>query len=420
MSAEDLLAQVTDFYLKSHDYNGIPASSLIMQYGVSKVRDFLVELIREERVSVVFGDYHPNPHIKALPSEPIAEQLEKLGTPQLENACVYPAGRHLKGIINSLAFRNKPFELCLAHGEPQLCHKSFDLSVLEIYRNDPRYDYQYDDMRGSISIRDEFFQTDKMKASDQILLESFGFSLDEDGNIYVAVFLRFLSRLSPEHQLIWESKQVERETHLHPDYFRTSIIGDWPERLSLYQAVLLEMKTANEICEAIGRKPIFKNDFAEDSRPREFGYLLRPTLKEYNDFVHLLDKMLSENINREFFGADVSFETEEPRKDGKIIVRPKGTIQILEDWLKSQFRTPDWSEIEEMLQTLRRVRAQRQKPAHAIKENEFDQKYVHEQRELMKSVYRAVKVLRVVLRLHPRASGVSINHDLEEGLIWSI
>ncbi|MEA3222652.1 MAG: AAA family ATPase [Thermodesulfobacteriota bacterium] len=368
----------------------------------------------------MFGDYHPNPHIKALPSEPIAEQLDKLGTARLEHACAYPASKHLKEVLDPSKFSDRPFELCLALGEPQLSHKSFDLDVLEIYRNDPRDYYQYDDIHGYISIKDEFFQTDKMKVSDQILLESFGFSLDEDGNIYVAVFLRYLAKLSPEHQLIWTSKQVESEAHLHPDYFRTSIIGDWPERLSLYQSVLLEMKTANEISEIIGRKPIFKKDFSQDKRPREFGYLLRPTLKEYNEFVHLLDKMLSENINREFFGTDVSFETEEPRRDGKIVVRQKGTIKILEDWLRSKFKTDDWSEIEEMLQTFRHVRSLRQKPAHSIKENEFDQKYVHEQRELMKSLYRAVKILRVVLGLHPHASGVSVNRHLQEGLIWSI
>ncbi|MGH9429540.1 MAG: AAA family ATPase, partial [Terriglobia bacterium] len=209
------------------------------------------------------------------------------------------------------------------------------------------------------------------------------------------------------------------ETHLHPDYFRTSILGDFPERLSLYQAVLLEIKTINEICRAMGRTPIFKKDFADNLRPREFGYLLRPTLKEFNDFVHLVDKMLSENINRDFFRDDVSFETEEDRGDGKIVVKQRGTIQILDDWLDSQFRQDDRSSIEEMLQTLRRVRALRQRPAHAIKENEFNEKYIHEQRELMKSVYRAVKILRLALGCHPLAQSVAVNQHLEKGLIWS-
>lgn len=235
----------------------------------------------------------------------------------------------------------------------------------------------------------------------------------------MAAFLRYLAGLSPEHQQIWISKQILGETHLHPDYFRTSIVGDFPERLSVYQAVLLEMKTANEMSKAMGRPPIFREEFAESHRPREFGYLLRPTLKEFNDFVHLLDKMLSENINRDFFRNDVSFAKDEERPDGKIVVKQKGTIQILDDWLEAEFKTDDRSPIDEMLKTLRSVRALRQKPAHAIKENEFDQKYVREQRELMKAVYRSVKILRQAIGCHPSARGVEVDHHLEEGLIWS-
>ena len=420
MRSDEILTEVTELYLKSHDYNGVPISSLIARHGETKVKKYLFDLIGDGLISVVFGDYHPNPHIKALASEPEAEQQQKLNTPKFQQACVYPAAKHLTKVVDQTLFSDRPFSLCLALGEPQLTHKSFELSVLEVYRNDPRYYYRYGDIHGYISIEDGFSDTDKMKVSDQVFLESFGFSFDKGNNIYVAVFLRYLSRLSPEHQLTWFSKQINSETHLHPDYYRTSIVGDFPERLSLYQAVLLEIKTINEICTAIGRKPLFKDDFANGRRPREFGYLLRPTLKEYNEFVHLLDKMLSENINREFFRNDISTESEEERDDGKIIVRQKGTIQILNDWLKNNFQTNDWSEIEEMFQTLRHIRNLRQKPAHSIKENLFDPKYVREQLELMKKVYRVVKILRVVLALHPSASDIAINRRLEDGLIWSL
>jgi len=324
VSCDSLLCEVTNFYLESDDYNGISVASLVRRHGESMVRRCLSQLIDEGLASVVFGDYHPNPHIKALPSKSEGEQCRKLCTPLFQQACVYPNARHLTGVVDARAFSDRPFELCLTLGEPQLVHKSFDLSVLEIYRNDPRYYYSYDDIHGLISVKSEFLKTEEMKASDQVLLESFGISFDDADNIYVAVFLRYLSRLSAEHQLAWRSKQVGRETHLHPDYFRTSIVGDWPERVSLYQAVLLEIKAVNEICIAIGRKPLFRNDFAESRRPREFGYLLRPT-REYHEFVHLLDKMLSENINKELFGGDVCFESEQQRSDGKILVRPKGT-----------------------------------------------------------------------------------------------
>jgi len=420
MICDSLLDEVTNFYLKSEDYNGISVASLVARHGEAKVRTCLSRLIDEGLVSVVFGDYHPNPHIRALPSEPTIEQRQKLDTQLFQQACVYPNTKHLTQLIDRTAFTDRPFELCLALGEPQLTYKSFDLSVLETYRNDPRYYYSYDDIRGLISAKNEFFETGRMRTADQVLLESFGFSFDQDKNIYVAAFLRYLSSLSPEHQLVWASKQVSAKTQLHPDYFRASIMGRWPDRLSLYQAVLLEMKTANEICAAIGREPIFRDDFAESRRPREFGYLLRPTLKEYNEFVHLLDKMLSENINLKFFSNDVPLASEEQRSDGKMVVRPKGTIQLLSDWLRAKFKTDDWSEIEKMLQTLREIRSARHKPAHSIGEDKFDQRYVREQLELMKRVYSAVKILRVVLALHPAASGITVCRELEEGLVWSV
>jgi len=38
----------------------------------------------------------------------------------------------------------------LALGEAQLSYRSFDLSVLEFYRNDPRHRYENDDINGRI------------------------------------------------------------------------------------------------------------------------------------------------------------------------------------------------------------------------------------------------------------------------------
>ncbi len=419
MSDSDVLLKVvTDSYLSSHDYNGLPVRNLVECIEVSQVQDLVANLLEADLISVVFSDYHPNPHIKALPPEPVAEQLEKVRTAKFQHACLYPTPRHLCSVVDESKFIGRPFELCLARGEPQLAHKGFELAVLETYRNDPRYHYAYGDFGGHIGIRDEFFATNRIRESDRISLQSFGFCFDTSINIYVAGFVRYLANLSPEHQQMWASKQVPQETYLHPDYYRTSIIGNFPERLSLYEATLLEMKTSNETAAAMGRPPIFKSDFLS-SRPREFGYLLRPTVKDFNDFMHLLDKMLSENLNKEFFGHEVQLEREETRSDGKIVVHPKGTLQMLDDWLNSEFKTDDRSSIDEMLQTLRYIRKLRQKPAHSVRENEFDQNLIHQQRDLMKSVYQALKTLRLILSCHPATWDVELNRQLEAGLIWS-
>ena len=66
-----------------------------------------------------------------------------------------------------------------------MAYRSFDLSILEYYRNDPRYRYENDDIRGHI-----YYDTEEMKNSDKALLETFGFSYDEEYNRAVADWLQ--------------------------------------------------------------------------------------------------------------------------------------------------------------------------------------------------------------------------------------
>jgi hypothetical protein len=95
---------------------------------------------------------------------------------------------------------------------------------------------------------------------------------------------------------------------------------------------------------------------------------VRPTLEEFNQFVLLLDQMLSENLNKDFFRNDVPLEWEEQRADGKIVVNAKGTLTILDDWLRTYFKTPEWALWDDALKSFKEIRRLRQKPAHAVHE----------------------------------------------------
>jgi hypothetical protein len=147
---------------------------------------------------------------------------------------------------------------------------------------------------------------------------------------------------------------------------------------------------------------------------------VRPTLEEFNDFVLLLDKTLSDNINKDFFQNDVSYETELKRPDGKVQVQQKGTLQILDDWVRKNFRPADWKLWDESIKALRDVRTARQKPAHAIDENVFDQKYIKDQRDLIIRVYSAIRTVRLILANHPKvqAAEIEIPEWVRNGEIW--
>jgi hypothetical protein len=423
---QDVLTVVTHYYLKSGDFNGISARELAATLKVdwSVLHSPLQQLIAEGKVGVLFADTMHNTHIIRLGFEPEEVQIGKLATVDLFHTCIYPRPLHLRAIVDPAKYSTEPYKLCLALGEPQLAYRVFDLSVLEAYRNDPRYHYSTNDIRGRIYIKTESAESPQFPESDKILLETFGFAYDDDLNRAVAVFLRYLVILTPEHQQIWKAKEISGNYKLHEDYYRTSIVGDFPKGNSIFTALSTELALINKMADAMGRPRFFREDFGREGspRPRNFGFLVRPTLEEFNNFILTLDKLLSDNIKREFFAGDVPFESETVRKDGKIIVQPKGSLQLLNEWISDVFGNLDPDSWEKAYKALRRVRELRQKPAHALDENVFDQQYFKKQRDVIEDAYKAVRTLRELLESHPSvmAANIKVPPWIQEGRIWII
>lgn len=408
MTHNALLERLTRHYLSSRDFNGLAVGDAT---PIVTVR----ELIERGLVSLNRGDQHLNPHIKAFEAESIDEQLRKIDTHGLEG-CIYPERVHLEKIVDAQKYGGRPFTLRLALGEPQLSFLPFDPMVLEQYRNDPRYYFNVDDVHGMISVSDEHFGKGSLRERDEVLLQSFGFAYDPQMNRALAVFLRYLHNLTPEHQQIWEARRLEGEFELHPDYHRASIIGDFPTHVPIFVAFAEELQQVNELCALMGRPPLFRRVFKDAERPREFAFLLRPTLKALNEFVLALDKAMSDNIDVKFFGSDVSLEHDKPRADGKVVVERKGTIQILDEWL-NRVHSPNPGPRETMIATFRKVRKLRQKPAHAVDEDRFDAAYFQQQRNLILDAFNAVRTLRLILENHPATNGHEVPDWLREGRV---
>ncbi len=148
LTKDELLTKITEFYLVSHDFNGFLLFNATKEFKIEEgeLKNTLIALILDKKISLVFGDIFPNPHIKAFNEEPENVQIDKLKRLNLDYVCIYPSCSHLKVIIDTAKYQDRPFTLRLALGEPQLSFISFDLSVLEFYRNDPRYYYTNNDV----------------------------------------------------------------------------------------------------------------------------------------------------------------------------------------------------------------------------------------------------------------------------------
>lgn len=412
-----LLKQITDYYLESADFNGTPMDNI--KSSTQNYISTITELVKEELISLNFGDRHPNPHILAFEPELVEVQLRKTKKVGLEQACLYPTKKHLIKVVDKSKYLNNPFTLMMALGEPQLSYKVFDLSVLEFYRNDPRYHYDTDDIQGSLSVKSDFFEKGKIYKRDEVFIQTFGFAYNKQlTKRAVAVYIRYLSDLSPEHQQLWYNKMLRGKYLLHPDYHR-STMGNFPEKESIFTAFVEELHQINEMSVRMGKPKLFKEDYNNKTKPRRLSFLIRPTLKEFNDFAHLLDKLLSENIDKNFFEGDIPLKFEETMPDGKIKITSKGTITLLEQWLK-RVNFPDPEPKDKMLKVFRKIRKLRQPSAHDVHKDIFDQKYLKQQRELTTEAYGAIRTLRLIFANHPRAKSYDGVPDwLYKGEIWT-
>lgn len=411
---DEICSKVVDYYLGSDRFNGTPIKG---SWDRPQIRSYIEEGI----IEVVGPGIFPNPHIKPFSKVPVDRQIAEFDS-NCDHCCLYPGETLLDRVVKVNNYEGRPYTKRLALGGGQLDGVFFELSVLEQYRNDPRYYYWADDINGRICIKDEHYESDEIDEKDKVLLETFGFGFNDSYERCVVSLLWYISTLSKEHQQIWAAKElVGNDFKMHPDYYKNNIVGDWGERLPLCEAFIMELSVINKMANEIKSQNLFRNDYS-NSRPKEFAFLIRPTLSAFNAFVLLLDQMMSENINKNFFIGEISDEYDHERNDGKVEVRRKGTITILEEWLDRYFHPEDEGPIKEMKAAFRKVRKLRQKPAHSIQEDTFDQKYIKEQRKLVLDAYGAVRTLRQILANHPRvkANPPDINEHLWRGDIWSM
>ncbi len=399
-----ILKQVVSHFTKSNDFNGILAAQLKGRFNLSedKFKHNLHQLVKQGSITIAFDRYQENPHILRLPPLPIQKQIDLLSTEDFGSFCLYPTQRILNKRADIDEYLEKPFTRRLALGDAQLLPVFFELTVLEPYYRDPRYHFNYRDTGGSISVRDADYSSSDMHERDKVFLQTFGIGYDNNRQRVIVVYLRYLSNLSPEHQKIWEAQIAVRECKTNSDYANASLYGSWPEHHSVYQGVLTNMEERNKLCKLMNKPPLFRVLFSHDDRPAHFHPLLRPTRRSFSDFIQLFDKMLSENVNRDFFEGDIPLEEEKELENNRVEIIRKATLRLIGEWIKKHYRRKDGADVSsEVIVSMKRVRKLRQEPAHKITEDSYDTSLVKEQDQLVVDVFESLQKIRLILMSHP-------------------
>ena len=412
MRKQELLNIITEYYLNSGDFNGIPSNN-ISAYDVSD----LISLIKEDKVSIL-ADYDDiNIYINrrnCFSSK--QDQIRVVLTGEV--FAVYPTPKYLK---TRNILENNPFTRMLAYGAEQLRVLYFAVDVLELYVNNPLYRILDCGYRSSISVQDC-----KMAGKDILHSEwvnDFGVAYPRkeprDCDRAIGVFLRDLSKLNYEAQCKWRGFLLRDQTAflINGGFVENLIYGNWVSGYWIFDALLDEIKLINEMCASIGIPPLFCKEYSREHEEL-IGYriILIPSLKNYYEFVSALEKIVVNNLNFKTFQREAALIKPIDRKKDNGI--SKGSIEMLEEWFSVNYfsSNPKGYEMfkEYISSVFRKIRRIRQIPAHELYNNQHDKTVYRHQNELIEEVFRAIRDLRMMFSKHPAAVSVIIPEQLKD------
>ena len=401
-----ILAEIRRFFLDSNDFYGTTLAMLgdVFQISPLEVRRDVASLLSSGDIELAFYSHQGNPCIKRIPCLPRTEQLQRVQHEELECICAYPSSEVVRQAVDPDKYGDRPYSRRLLLVEPQLTPVFFDLSVLERYFEDPRYKCWFQDFAGGFSVPDQN-ALETLNTQNQVFLRDFGIGYDRSRNRVVVVHLRELHRLNSVHQQHWRTHEVPAEgCTMNSDYEGATIWGSSPQHRSAYEAFLQEQAEINKLAGLMGKPQFFRKTYEAD-RPRSFRPMLRPTRQNFENFVHLLDKMLSDNIDRDFFKGDIQLEERTVAEHGSVEGRQVGTLSLFARWLSSQYRSADGKDVgKEVVGAFKNIRERRNSSAHSVKQDEYDPTLPRHQDELLAEAIQALTAVRLIFSSHPDAS----------------
>lgn len=407
MKKETVLNEIINYYIESHDFNGLPVYSM-KYYDYS----ILCELIDEGLIEILSEKETINPHIKAFDFNIPTDQQKENISKNTNYSVLYPTRKALESVPMDYT---KPYSTLMQNGEKQFKIIYFSIEILERYVNNPKFTIMDNGYRGNICVKDEFIDDETIEDE---YIKNYGMAYIDGENLEraIGVFVCDLAKLSSQKQKLWNGFELpnQQKCKINAGFVDNLIKGEWVKETWIFHALIEEMKIINEQCECMGIPKLFNTTFGihYSEMPEGFRNILLPTLKNYYDFVLVLEKITVHNISYKTFQMDTEFIRSIDRKDE--LGKDKGSLAMLEEWLSKNVQTKeDLTEL--IIKPLKNIRTIRQKPAHELVSNKYDVTLYKAQFDLMYETYTSIRAIRLLFSNHPLAKGVKIPEHLDSG-----
>lgn len=407
MNKDTVLNEITKHYLESHDFNGLPV--YCMKYYDYNI---LCELIDEGLVEVLSELEVINPHIKSFEYNIPEEQQKENISKKTNYSVLYPTRKALESIELN---HTKPYSVLMQKGENHFKIIYFNIEILERYVNNPIFVIMDNGYRGNIYVKDEYLDDNNVEDE---YIKDYGMAYIDSKHIEraVGVFVCDLAKLSSQKQMLWKGFELpyQDKCKINAGFINNLIKGEWVMEMWIFHALIEEMKVINEQCLLMRIPPLFNKTFGTGyfEMPEGFRNILLPTLKNFYDFVLVLEKIIVHNISYKTFQKDAPFIRAIDRKDNS--GRDKGSLVMLDEWLNQNIRTKE-NLTDLIVKPLKNIRNIRQMPAHELTSNEYDISLYQKQIDLMNDTYTAIRAIRLFFSNHPLGKGVKVPEHLVTG-----
>lgn len=400
-----VLQEIINYYLQSQDFNGLPIYRM-ENYN----KEVLFKLIDNDFIEVISEREVLNPHIRGF-SLNIPKKIQKENvSDKKSHSCLYPSEKALEDIEVDY---NRPYTTLMQKGKEQFDIIFFNIEILERYINNPKFVIMDGGYRGTIYMHDEYEEEDN---SDYI--KDYGMAYS-DGEVFkraVGVFLIDLTNLSPKIQMLWKAFELDNQDNykINSGFVRNLIYGEWTTDYWIFHALIDEMKIINKQCQTMEINPLFSQTYGTHYSEIPEGYrnILLPTMKNYYDFVLVLEKMFVHNISIKAFQKDSFLIEKIDRRNEKGEI--KGSLTMLSEWLNKNIKT--YISIDEtIISPLKKIRKIRQIPAHQLTDNSFDVSLYNKQNELVIETYKSIRFIRLLFSNHPATESIKIPDYLFTG-----
>lgn len=404
MKKEIVLNEIIEHYIKSHDFNGLPVYN--MKYYDYNI---LCELIDEAAIEVLSENEVINPHIKCSDSNIPVDRQKKNISKKTNYSVLYPTRKALESVPLDYT---KPYSVLMQKGEKQFKIIYFNIEILERYVNNPKFVIIDNGYRGNIYVKDEYIDD---KTIEDEYIKDYGMAYIDSKHLEraVGVLVCDLVKLSSQKQMLWKGFELpnQKKCKISAGFVDNLIKGEWVMETWIFHALIEEMKIINKQCEHMGIPKLFNKTFGThySEMPEGFRNIFLPTLKNYYDFVLVLEKIIVHNISYKTFQKNAPHIRSIKRKDESD--KDKGSLLMFKEWLSKNIRTQE-NLADLIIKPLKNIRYIRQKPAHELTSNEYDVTLYQKQFNLMNDTYTAIRAIRLFFASHPLAKDVKVPEHL--------